>query len=234
MMLAFDTTWVRATRSQNFQLGIRVAGLSLILVEELLQSFGIDLVPAFHIFLRRGVDLRHVDARTHVGEDFRLGSRQKGQQGPPKKGHGRHVVACQFHAQLLETCEGVVRLTLPEGVDRMRTISKLQAIFDEALLAFENTHVLAMLEHGGVHEPPRIEGHIDSRSHVLLESWCVAGFDRSVLRFIRFSHELKAWILMPENWIAQEKDPLAGPDEVRVEGAIDREAGTQTAMRMEP
>ena len=33
----------------------------------------------------------------------------------------------------------------------------------------------------------------------------------------------------PENWIAQEKDPLAGPDEVRVEGAIDREAGTQTA-----
>ena len=37
----------------------------------------------------------------------------------------------------------------------------------------------------------------------------------------------------PENWIAQEKDPFAGPDEVRVEGAIDREAGTQTAWQSE-
>jgi len=44
---------------------------------------------------------------------------------------------------------------------------------------------------------------------------------------------LGPWDPLPENWIAQEKDPFAGPDEVRVEGAIDREAGTQTAWQSE-
>ena len=43
--------------------------------------------------------------------------------------------------------------------------------------------------------------------------------------------KVQPWDPWPENWIAQEKDTLAGPDEVRVEGAIDREAGTQTAWQ---
>mmetsp|Transcript_52677 Transcript_52677/g.159686 ORF Transcript_52677/g.159686 Transcript_52677/m.159686 type:complete len:205 (-) Transcript_52677:213-827(-) len=200
---------------------MRVARLRLVPIEHLLQGGKVDRVPVVELcFGGRGQE-RHVDAGADVGEDARLRPGQERAQGPADEGHHGDVVPRQPVADPTQSREGVVGLRLAEGVDRVKPVTKLQAVLDEALPLPHDRPLLPVLEGHRVLEAAGDEGHGLAVRHQALDALGIRGLDGTALASVGAGEQLEGRVLPPEVWVHEPSHAPGAAQELRVEGAVD-------------
>mmetsp|Transcript_55253 Transcript_55253/g.177108 ORF Transcript_55253/g.177108 Transcript_55253/m.177108 type:complete len:229 (+) Transcript_55253:78-764(+) len=133
-------------RSQDLELGVRPAGLRLVLVEELAQGRHVLRVPLVHLS-RRGLGrLGQLQRLAHVGQQLASSPREDRKPWQATEDDRRNTPLVEPEPELQEAANSVVRVRLAEGVHWMEPIAMAEAVLHETFALGESHPVTGVSE----------------------------------------------------------------------------------------